>query len=213
MRRDGYSYNAISKKIGISKSTLHYWLVDIPYVPNDETIKRIGLARARSREAISKKKQASIAKAKKQAQEDIGTLSKRDFFMLGLALYIGEGKKAYTTGVVNADPRIIRLAIFWFMAFFEVPRENFTLAIHLYPDNNIEETLNFWSRETNIPRTQFRKTQVDTRKGKKMAKRGKLRYGTAHMTVLGMGNSEHGIFLQRRVKSQMDLVLDTAGLV
>src|SRR3989344_6445018 len=93
LRKEGHSYNYISRVLKISKSTLSDWLADIPYTPNNETIRRIGKARAASGEAKSKIRQESIRRATEEARQQLGEVSKRDLFMLGLGLYIGEGSK------------------------------------------------------------------------------------------------------------------------
>ena len=43
LRKKGHSYNLISLKLNISKSTLSYWLKEVPYTPNKEVLKRIKL--------------------------------------------------------------------------------------------------------------------------------------------------------------------------
>lgn len=128
--------------------------------------------------------------------------------MLGLGVYIGEGSKSHgITKVVNSNPRIIKLCLKWFKEVFDLTDKNFRVRIHLYPDNNLNETLQFWSRELKIPLGQFQKTQIDTRTGKKMFKRGKLPYGTAHVTVRSLGRPEHGVFLQRRINAWIERVM------
>lgn len=128
--------------------------------------------------------------------------------MLGLGVYIGEGSKSHgITKVVNSNPRIIKLCLKWLKEVFDLTDKNFRVRIHLYPDNNLNETLQFWSRELKIPLGQFQKTQIDTRTGKKMFKRGKLPYGTAHVTVRSLGRPEHGVFLQRRINAWIERVM------
>src|SRR2546429_81813 len=91
LRKVGHSYNYISSALKISKSTLSGWLADIPYTPNEETVKRVGLARAASGKVKSEIKQASIREAIVEAKRELGKVSRRDLLMLGLGLYIGEG--------------------------------------------------------------------------------------------------------------------------
>ncbi len=128
--------------------------------------------------------------------------------MLGLGLYIGEGTKShYIIRVINANPKVIRLAIRWFEDCLGLSKKNFSLRIHLYPDNDVEKCLKFWSKYTNIPISQFRKTQIDTRK-KKESKRGKLPHGTAHLTVKSNGKKEFGVFLFRKIREWSNIALD-----
>tara|TARA_B100000745_G_scaffold297281_1_gene243983 strand:- start:852 stop:1523 length:672 start_codon:yes stop_codon:yes gene_type:complete len=208
LRKAGYSYNLISEKLDVSKSTLHYWLAKIPYTPNEVVKARIGAARARSGEVKHQQKLASYKQAQELAVADIGTFTERDLFMLGLGLYIGEGEKNEVVGIINSDPRIIVASMKWLQQVCGLQLENFTLAIHLYPDNNIAASLKYWSDITGIPRTQFGKTQVDRRENKKMAKRRKLPHGTAHLRVKSNGKKEFGVLLSRRIRAWMDIALD-----
>ncbi|MFC1720998.1 hypothetical protein ACFL0K_01960 [Patescibacteria group bacterium] len=207
LRKAGHSYNYIVDKVNISKSTLHYWLADIPYTPNEETIKRIGNARAKSGEVKSRIKRESIEKARKEAKKDIGRINNRDLFMLGLGLYIGEGAKTQSLiRMINANPDVIRLSIGWFKNVCGLSDENFSVAVHLYPDNNIKESLQYWSAVTNLPLRQFGKTQIDRRENKKMAKRGRLPHGTVHLTIKSCGNEKFGVFLSRKIQAWSDEV-------
>jgi arsenate reductase-like glutaredoxin family protein len=198
----------ISAKTGISKGTLSDWLSEMEFVPNNEVIERIGRARTASVLAQQQRKLKSLALAHSMAAKDIQAISKRDLLMLGLGVYIGEGSKTGgITRIVNSNPLIIKLTLKWFREVFGVTVKNFKVRIHLYPDNDIKKTLQYWSRQLNIPLKQFQKTQVDTRRGKKMFKRGKLPYGTAHVTVQSMGKPEHGVFLQRRINAWIEKVM------
>ena len=208
LRKQGYSYNVIAERTGISKGTLSDWLSEIPFTPNDEVKERIGRARTASIVAQRKRKLKSLELAEVVARKDIGKISKRDLLMLGLGVYIGEGSKTGgITRIVNSDPLIIRLTLRWFREIFGVTVRNFKVRIHLYPDNDIQGTLAHWSKELSIPMEQFQTPHVDTRTGKKAFKRGKLPYGTAHVTVQGLGKPEHGVFLQRRINAWIEKVM------
>src|SRR3989344_8621487 len=111
LRNAGYSYGMIKEKLGISKSTLSDWLNRTPFTPNLEVIKRIGEARLKSALDKHRLKFENIAQMRAIAETDIGKLSQRDLFMLGIGLYLGEGSKSQEEiRVVNADPIIIKLA-------------------------------------------------------------------------------------------------------
>ena len=208
LRNEGYSYNYISEKIGISKSTLSGWLAKTPYTPNKETIAKIGKARAASGYWKAKRKQESIEEAEKEAKKDIGEITKRDLFVLGLGIYIGEGTKTHSiVRIINADPKIIKFAVRWFEEACGLSRENFRIRLHLYPDNDVKKCMRFWSNISGIPLTQFQKTYIDIRKGKKMFKRGKLPYGTAHLGIKSNGKKEFGVFLARRINGWIKRVL------
>ena len=208
LRREGYSYNYISEKTGVSKSTLSGWLSGIPYTPNKTTIERIGKARAASGHAKAQQKLISFENALVEAKKEIGEITKRDLFMLGIGIYVGEGTKTNDIiRVINADPKIIRFTVRWFEEICGLSRENFRIRLHLYPDNNIKKCINFWSNISGIPAGQFQKTYIDLRENKKMFKRGKLPYGTAHLSIRSNGKKEFGVFLARKINAWIGEVL------
>ncbi len=208
LRKSGYSYNFISEKTGISKSTLSGWLGSIPYKPNKVTLERIGKARTASGFAKAKQKLDSIDQAVKEAKNEIGKISKRDLFMLGIGIYVGEGTKTHgIVRVINSDPKIIKFTVGWFREVCGLSMENFRIRIHLYPDCNVKKSLEFWSKSSGINLKQFQKTQVDNRKEKKMFKRGKLPHGTAHLSIKSNGKKEFGVFLSRKINAWIGEVL------
>lgn len=217
LRKAGHSYNHIASDVEVSKGTLSVWLADVPYTPNNETIARIGKARAASGEAKSKLKRQSIQRAREEAREDMGEVSKRDLFMLGLGLYIGEGAKSTEQIVfVNSNPEILNIMIRWFTEIIGLKNRNIKIRLHVYPDCNVRKSIHFWSEKTRIPVSQFLKTQIDWRKDKKAVKLGKLPYGTAHLTVNCLGEKRFGAFLTRKIIAWSDQVLKTnsfAGVV
>lgn len=209
LRKAGYSYSDILKEVSVSKSTLSSWLSDIKYRPNREVVNRVGKSRLIAAKRKVKEKEQSIKRAQKIAKKDIGSITKRDLFMLGIGLYIGEGAKTQNiVRIINSDPEVIKLAIKWFTEVCNLSIENFRLAIHLYPDNNISSSLNFWAEQTGIPREQFGKVQVDRRTSKKKGKRGKLQNGTAHLTIRANGEKNFGTFLSRRIGFWMKCAMD-----
>lgn len=208
LREEGHSYNYIASALGVSKSIVSVWLAHVPYTPNQETIDRMGNARAASGAAKSRLKRESIARAKKHAMHEMGVISKRDLFMLGLGLYLGEGTKVSSmVRLANADPRVIRLAVRWFHETCGVPRSHFRVRLHIYPDCNEEQSLQFWSNQLKIPRGQFMKSMIDRRTSKKVAKAGKLPHGTEHLTVRTLGHQAYGVFLKRKIDAWLEKVL------
>ncbi len=168
LRRAGHTYSHIVDKVGVSKGTLAVWLAEVPYAPNAETLERIGKARAASGAAKSRLKLESIQKARTQARAEIGKISKRDIFMLGLGLYIGEGTKSILQTVfVNSNPTIIRFMVRWFIEAVGLRKDNLRMRIHAYPDCDIAESIRYWSRIAELPESQFLKTVIDWRKDKK----------------------------------------------
>jgi len=200
LRRKGYSYGYISQKLGLSKSTLSDWLKEIPFTPNKEVLNRVKVAQLKSAEFKQQQRIKEIVEMRGIALEEIGRLSKRDLLLLGIGLYWGEGAKSNeNVRIINSDPILIKLMIKWFKDICGLRTENFYVFIHLYPDSDIDEAIDYWSKMTLIPKKQFGKIQLDKRTNKTLRNNRKLPYGTFHLQIRSYGNKEFGRRLHRRI--------------
>lgn len=194
LRIEGYSYAMIKEQLGVSKGTLSNWLAKIPFQPNESLLQRVSAAKLRSGLNKHREKLENISAMRAAARVDVGKLSARDIFMFGIGLYLGEGSKSTEEiRVINSDPTVLKLAMRWLKSFARVKTNHLRVAIHCYPDNDIEKLIAFWSKQLNIPPIQFIKTQIDRRKNKSRFKHGKLPYGTAHLYVRGGGTLPLGV--------------------
>ena len=216
LRENGFSYKYISSKTGLSKSTLSGWLTEVSYTPNKETISAFGKARAAASARRAELRQQSIQEIRKTATKDIGGISQRDLFIYGLALYLGEGCKSNSQiRMINSDPRIIQTTIAWFR-MLGVEKKQLRIRLHLYPDSDTKQCLQFWSRTTSIPVSQFQKPQIDTRIDKKAKKRRKLPFGTVQLSVRSGGRKEYGVLFSRKIQLWNEVILSeiqNAGVV
>ena len=95
------------------------------------------------------------------AIKEIGKLSKRDLLIALTALYWGEGsKKNRILFINNSDPEMVKFLMEVFRKLFNVKDDRFILAvgINAIHKNRDKEVVNYWSKITNIPEQQFRKT-------------------------------------------------------
>jgi hypothetical protein len=207
LRKEGYSYPYISTATGLSKSTLSGWLTDIVYTPNSATIAAFGKARAAATKRKAEIRQENFKGIREEAARDIGKIDKRDIFMFGLGLYLGEGAKTHNgVNIANADPKVIRLAVGWFKGM-GIEMHQLSPRIHVYPDSNVRQCIEFWSKSSGIPVNQFQKTYIDIRTNKKYKKTGKLPFGTLYLAVRSKGKKEHGVALFRKIQAWNEVVL------
>lgn len=201
LRNAGYTYNMITESIGVSKGTLSYWFKDMPFSPNKEAVSRIKYGPIKSGALRHNKKLANIKHQHSLGKAEIGRLSRRDLWMLGIGLYIGEGAKT-TEGirVSNSDPIVIATAMGWLKKICGLTDDNFTIRLHLYPDHDELEAKMFWQSITGLPLESFRKTIIDARNKKSRKNYSKLPYGTAHLSVVSKGDPTKGVALYRRIE-------------
>ena len=186
LRMSGYSYHFIEKKLKVPRSTLCYWIRDINYQPNQESKNDLIAAHNRGKRTkrlnkIKKLKQIeNNSMAEMRSIDDINSFK----FGFGLGLYWGEGKKyGYNVSMTNSNPNLLKFFIKWLSSYFEIGKNSIRIQLHLYPDIDKEKAADYWSKKLLIPKKNFYKPNIDSRE-KKLIKKGKLPYGTAHIYLL-----------------------------
>lgn len=119
-RRNGLTYREICLELKCPKSTVAYWIknyskLSIEELKNlQERRKQINTdARVQaiisSKAALAIKKQITIA----TATTDFNKFISEPLFVLGLGIYLGEGRKCTTVSLSNLDIDIIKIFIKW----------------------------------------------------------------------------------------------------
>lgn len=207
LRESGFSYNMISEKLGPSKSTLSNWLKEIPFYPNKEVLKRVKIGQLKSALFKQEKRREDIKEKREIAKKEIGNINKRDLFILGVGIYLGEGTKLNESiRIINSDPEIIRLSVWWFKEICKLQNENINPCIHIYPDINQKQAELYWSKIIGVPVSNFGKTQIDKRTGKSGKKNRKLPYGTVHLYIKSNGNKSFGRSLHRKIMGWIEAI-------
>ncbi len=167
LRQQGMSVREIARRVGVSQSTASRWCSDITLTQSQRD-KLDAKRRAAGAKALApwirknrESKQNDIKKQLLKGARDLGRMTKRDLFMLGLGLYWGEGYKrgSQEWGFTNSDSQIICSVLVWLKEAYDVPIENIIarLTINERCKNQSERLLHMWSHETGIPLSQFGK--------------------------------------------------------
>ena len=139
LRKKGGSIARIATMLHASKSTVSYWCRDIAL--SSKQIQRLvqkqenagALGRLRAAEKKRSARLARIESESKKGSRAIGSLDQRDIFMLGIALYWGEGYKSGNEecGFTNSNPDIIRAFILWLRRVYNVPSSDLILRVSI----------------------------------------------------------------------------------
>ncbi len=178
LRKSGYSISRIAKTLSVSKSTASCWCRDISLTNSQmEKIAEESKHHATKSLLIAAEKQRTARKnnillSAKKGRLTIGTLSKRDIYMIGLGLYWGEGYKngSQEFGFTNSDPLMITFYIKWLHTQFNISLADLILRVSInevHKERGDEIEL-YWSKLTNIPISQFTKTSYIKTKSKKV---------------------------------------------
>lgn len=208
LRDSGYSYRMIHRELGVPMSTLSGWFRDRPYTPNPEALKRIQSGRYAYGIRRRDLRISEIAALLQQGKLEVGDISKRDLWMVGIGLWIGEGSKTVEhIRFANSDPSVVKLWVRWLKEICGFKNENIFLTLHIYPETDEEACKKYWRSVIDIPSVRFGKTQVDRRSDKAATHKGKLPNGTVHISVRSDGDAAKGVQLYRRLKGWVSAIL------
>ena len=92
------------------------------------------------------------------AKKEIHPLANYEFKLAGIALYWAEGDKTQGLGFSNSDPKLIQFMMKWFREICKVTDEKIKASLYLHTGQDEKKMKKYWSKITNIPLNQFRKT-------------------------------------------------------
>jgi hypothetical protein len=189
LRKKGLSIKAIEKKLNVSRSSVSLWVRNIKLTKEQlEKLylnKKTGGLKGSIIAAMNKikKREKLTKKLIEEGKKEVGKLSKRDRFILGIALYFAEGTKAdKNVSFCNSDPKAIKFMVNWFTEFCQVPLEKFRCNIYLHDNLDEEKAKKYWSFLTKIPLSQFRKNYIVKSKKKRFRKTVNP-YGVFRITI------------------------------
>jgi len=188
------SYGEIRRRLSVPKSTLSYWLSEIP-LSKERILKlrRQGRKKAeikieKFRATMREKRRIKEQEVYNKYQKKFTKLSKNTIFVAGLMLYLGEGdKKNYSRiSLANTDPKIIKFFSKWVVNFFDVDKEKIRIQLHLYENMDIEKEKEFWENELGLSKNQFYKPSIRKLEKASFSYRESFRHGTCAIYVLGV---------------------------
>ena len=199
LRKAGKSYSEILKYVHVAKSTLALWLKEVGLsVPQKQrltqkrldAVKRGGEAKRQQRLDITKKLMS-------EAAAQIGKVSKRELFLIGVVLYWAEGSKqkahnpSERVTFSNSDPEMIKVFLRWLHAV-GVKEHGISFSIYLHETSlhRIEEVKEYWSKTLKLSINRFEKIYNKPSSGKSFRRNigigyyGQIRISIAKSTNL-----------------------------
>lgn len=199
LRKKGKTYSEILQKVPVAKSTLSEWFKSVELaVPQKQRItllkKEAGLRGALARKT---KRLAEVALQQKNGLQDIGMLSQRDLWLIGIALYWGEGSKqnlrSPSSGVMfaNQDYKMLVLFIHWLDAQ-SIDRKDIYFELYIHEDRRSDALMfrKWWAKRLRLPLSALR--SVYFKKGNSKTRR------------VNVGDLYHGL-IRIRVRSSTSL--------
>ncbi|HWM21534.1 MAG TPA: hypothetical protein VNO51_17705 [Ilumatobacteraceae bacterium] len=152
LRAEAWTLADIATELSVSKSSVSLWVRDVEFVPNPR--RRTRPPRVSS---LHFRKIEEIERADAAAIECVGRMNDRELYLVGVALYLGEGfKRDGQVGMANTDPSVLRLFLTWLRRCFSIDESRLRVRLYLHEGLDLDAAELFWSDLLEIPRSQFR---------------------------------------------------------
>lgn len=150
LRLQGWTYDQIQVELGCSKSSISLWARDLPkpeprYTPEEQQmLMREGLAVVRQAQATERRN------VKLGATKELGDLTDRELFILGIGLYWAEGQKSKpyarreSVNFVNSDPDMINAFLAW-LDLLGVERKRLRFRVMIHESADIKGAEAYWA--------------------------------------------------------------------
>ena len=194
LRKRGFSYSEIIKKIKVSRSTLSSWLRNT-HITNSQ-IERLRMKNFKARNLCSLTlKKNRIEKTKriiKNAKVEIKEIDLYHLKIIGSILYWAEGskQKEYNPSKElvfnNSDPAMIKVYLSWINKCLKIKNEDIKFEIYIHETYNRtrHQLVNYWSKVTLFPVKQFPKIYFKKNKvNSGRRNRGNNYFGVLRITV------------------------------
>lgn len=172
LRKSGFSYSEILKRVSVSKSSLSLWL------------RSVGLSN-RQKQRLTEKKIASMQRGwqkvkeqrldktrfiKEQARGEVKKITSGQLWAIGTALYWAEGAKEKAHNVSqrvlfnNSDPLMIKIFLKWLKESVNIKPEEIKCEIYIHENskNQVADVIKYWEQITGmaIQNVYFKKNKM-----------------------------------------------------
>ncbi|MEW1569034.1 hypothetical protein AB0454_39515 [Streptomyces sp. NPDC093509] len=172
LRLQGWTYDRIQLELGCSKSSISLWVRDLPTPERRKRTREEASAIAkRGWEVTMRLRDEERRRTKEAAAAEIGALSDRELFLLGVGLYWAEGSKTKPhltqerVTFINSDPRMIEVYLAW-LRLLGVTPDRLRLHVHIHETGDVEGAERFWTELVGTDATALGKTYLKRHKPK-----------------------------------------------
>lgn len=166
LRLQGWTYDRIQLELGCSKSSISLWVRDLPTPERRKRTREEASAIAkRGWEVTLRLRDEERRRTKEAAAAEIGALSDRELFLLGVGLYWAEGSKTKPhltqerVTFINSDPRMIEVYLAW-LRLLGVTPDRLRLHVHIHETGDVEGAERFWTEHVGADATALGKTYL-----------------------------------------------------
>ncbi|MEV7870954.1 hypothetical protein AB0P17_33760 [Streptomyces sp. NPDC088124] len=148
LRLKGLTYDQIQIELGCSKSSISLWVRDLPKPPA-RTREQASAIGKRGWEATMKRREEERQHTRQAAFSEVGAMSDRELFLLGVGLYWSEGAKAKgdrpqeRVHFINSDRHMIGVFLAW-IDLLGVDRNRLRFQLQIHESADVTAAEHFW---------------------------------------------------------------------
>jgi transcriptional regulator with XRE-family HTH domain len=165
LRLQGWTYDQIQVELGCSKSSISLWVRDLPKPEHRSPSEQARLAGRKRWEHELAVRDEERQRTKAAAAAEIGELSDRELFLVGVGLYWAEGSKdkpydrRESIIFVNSDPGMIKVFAAW-LDLLGVDRERLRYTVMIHESADVTAAEQYWADLVGADRSAFYKTTL-----------------------------------------------------
>ena len=185
----------IAERLALPKSTVFYWVRDIPLRRARQSNPHAGARAMRSKFVMLREE------AYREGRESFADLSAADrTFRDFVCMYIGEGYKRNRNRVAigNSDPRVVVLATRWLR---ELSSKELQFSVQVHEDQDLARLSEFWASTLGIDPGDIR-LQRKSNSGRLAGRHWRSKYGVLTVTTCDT-------LLRARLQAWMDCLQET----
>ncbi|MGP3946060.1 hypothetical protein [Streptomyces sp. 6N106] len=166
MRLQGMTYDRIQLELGCSKSSISLWVRDLPKPDRPTRTREEASAIAkRGWEATLRQREIERQRTKLAAAREVGELTDRELFLVGVGLYWSEGAKSKPHNpteratFINSDPDMIQLYLAW-LSLLGVEPERLRYRVTIHESAQVADAERYWAETIGVNVTALERTTL-----------------------------------------------------
>ncbi|MFF7204781.1 hypothetical protein [Streptomyces sp. NPDC008141] len=150
LRLAGMTYDAIQLELGCSKSSISLWVRDLPKPERRRTREEASAIARRGWEATLQRRDTERRETEQAAANEIGIMTDRELFLVGVGLYWSEGTKKKPhrpqerVTFINSDPGMIEVYLAW-LRLIGVSEDRLRFHVHIHESADVGAAEHFWA--------------------------------------------------------------------
>ncbi|MFD3437644.1 hypothetical protein ACFWU3_09100 [Streptomyces sp. NPDC058685] len=165
LRLKGLTYDAIQVELGCSKSSISLWVRDLPKPERRAPTEQAKLAARKRWEHELSVRDEKRRRTKVAAAREVASLTERELFIAGVALYWAEGTKdkpydrRETVTFINSDTDVIEVYLAW-LRLLGVKAEQLRYRVMIHETAEVEAAEHYWADLVGVDVSTLQKTTL-----------------------------------------------------